>query len=590
MSISKLSEFTIRRHANSTSFQRGEAYYAAGTVLSVTQRGSRIHAEVAGSEAQPYHVSLNVNGDGLISGICTCAYNYEGWCKHIVAAMLACVRQPETVEQRPSLEQLLEVLDYLQTQQLIQELVAQQPQLIEVIDQHVSWMTTPTTTREPAKSHTPIDLAPYHQQVRQILRDAVRYWESGEDDDPISEELLSLVQAARDYSEQGQAHSAIAILETITSTCVENWDDVANYGADNEEIAQELDAAWCEAILCAELTPEEKANLQIQLASWQDEWNADFTMSLEALRQDWDEPSLVQILQGNITPRGIWEGEIPDYADKLALIRLKILERQERYQEYLYLANAEGQTQHYLAMLGRLGRVEEAMTAAQTQMTTMEQAFTLAKILALQGALTQALEIAQTGLNLPGKCQYEMGFWTSTLAEELGDKTATLSAIQAAFQAKPSLVDYLKIQDLAGENWVDIKPELLKILSTFNGWGTEPAKVDIYLHEGLIDQAIAAVDELSSNYYSELIQRVMKAAMPHNPNWVIANACRRAEWYMDRGKAEHYEEAVEWLKQARSAYFASGKQADWVSYRAQLIQVHGRKRKLMGLFQEQGME
>jgi uncharacterized Zn finger protein len=48
----------------------------------------------------------------------------------------------------------------------------------------------------------------------------------------------------------------------------------------------------------------------------------------------------------------------------------------------LYLAEAEGQSQHYLAMLGPLGTVEEAMQAAQTQITRMEQAFSLAKTLA----------------------------------------------------------------------------------------------------------------------------------------------------------------------------------------------------------------
>jgi hypothetical protein len=36
-----------------------------------------------------------------------------------------------------------------------------------------------------------------------------------------------------------------------------------------------------------------------------------------------------------------------------------VLERQGRSQEYLYLAEAEGQTERYVAMLVRLGRVQE---------------------------------------------------------------------------------------------------------------------------------------------------------------------------------------------------------------------------------------
>lgn len=590
MSIPQISEFTIRRHANAKSFQRGEAYYEAGAVNAVTQRGHLLQADVVGTQAKPYHVNLSFDSSGLTSVNCTCAYDFEGWCKHIVATMLVCARNSENIQQRPTLEQLLERLDHIQTQRLLQELVTEYPPLIEAIDRHVSWMTNPAVqeTTKPLRRST-IDPAPFHFQVRQILRDTVRYFEEGYEEDPIAEELLSVVQTAVDFSERGEGENAIAILEVITSTCVENWDDVAEYGAENDEIVGELNNAWCEAILSVELTPEEKVDIQINLEAWQDEWNADFGMIMEALRQGWDYPPLVQVLQGNITERGAWEEDVPDYADDLALIRLKILERQERYQEYLYLAAAEGQTQQYLTMLGRLGRVEEAIDAAQTQMNSMEEAFALAKTLSVQGALQQALDIAQSGLNLPGNCQYELGIWTSDLALEWGNSEAALLAIKAAFHVKPCFVDYQKMEELAGENWESLKTDLLIIVRTYGSWGTESAKVDIFLYEELIDDAIAIVSELSS-YYSELIHRVMDAAISHNPGWVITNARRRAEKIMDAGKAEYYYYAVEWLKKARNAYLESGKKADWLSYRENLIQTHTRKHKLMGMFKQRGME
>lgn len=591
MSIPQITEFTIRRHANAKSFQRGEAYYEAGAVNAVTQRGHLLQAEVAGTEARPYHVNLSFDDSGLTSANCTCAYNFDGWCKHIVATMLVCARESENIEQRPTLEQLLDRLDRSQTQRLLQELVKEYPPLIEAIDRHVGWMTNPMVEQTTIRlvRRLTIDPAPIRRQVRQIIRDAVRFFEEGCEEDPIAEDLLSVVQTAVDFSERGEGENAIAILEAITFTCVENWDDIADYGAENDEIVSELNQAWCEAILTAELTPEEKVDIQINLEAWQDEWNADFGLVMEALRQGWDYPPLLQVLQGNITERGAWEEDVPDYADDLALIRLKILEGQERYQEYLYLAKAEGQTQQYLTMLGRLGRVEEAIDAAQTQMNSMEEAFALAKTLSEQGALQQALDIAQSGLNLPGNCQYELGIWTSDLAVELGNSEAALLAIKAAFQVKPSFVDYERMAELAGENWESVKTDLLRIIRTCSGWGTESAKVDIFLHEGLIDDAIAIANELSS-YDSELIHRVMNAAIPHDPSWVIANARRRAEKIMDAGKAEYYYYAVEWLKKARTAYLESGKKADWLSYRQNLMQTHARKRKLMGMFQERDMD
>ena len=59
---------------------------------------------------------------------------------------------------------------------------------------------------------------------------------------------------------------------------------------------------------------------------------------------------------------------------------------------------------------------------------------------------------------------------------------------------------------LAGENWESVKTDLLRIVCTCRGWGTESAKVDIFLDEELIDDPIAIVSELSF-YYSELIHR-----------------------------------------------------------------------------------
>lgn len=404
MTIPQLNEAIIRTHANAKSRERGENYYRQGYVTTLTQRGNTINAEVEGSESQSYRVSLNFSDRDFTSATCTCPYDFDGYCKHIVAAMLACLRQPARIEQRPTLEQLLDRINEIQTQQLIQELVARQPELIDTIERYVNRIALrapQAKTSEPQRRPT-IDPNPFRSQVRRIIRDAVRYLEEGWEDDPITDEIFALIQEAQMFIEQGDANNALAILQAITEACSENWNDVEEYGADNYEIAQALNCTWSEAILCAELSSEEKIDLQSNLELWQDEWNVSFSMSIEALRQGWDYPPLQRVLQGHITSLGAWEGEAPDYADDLALIRLKILERQERYQEYLYLAEAEGQTKEYLIMLARLGKVTDAIAAANSQMTSMEQAFALAQTLYQSDSQQQALEIARKGLTLSG--------------------------------------------------------------------------------------------------------------------------------------------------------------------------------------------
>jgi uncharacterized Zn finger protein len=495
-----------------------------------------------------------------------------------------------STKQHPSLDKQLASLDRLQTQKLLQNLVAKHPELIEEIDRDISSMSNSALTRHSSLAlRSTIDTTPFRRQIRQTFKDAVRFWEEGCEDDPLGEELLNVIQDAVDFNARGDSRNAIAILEVITSACVEYWNDIAAYGAENEEIVQELNEAWCEVILSDELTQEEKVDLQAYLETWQDEWDADFSLALEALHQGWCYPPLLEVLQGNITEQGAWDKERPNYANDLALIRLKILERDERYQEYLFLAQAERQTPQYLTMLAQLGRIDEAIAAAQNQMTAMDEAFALAKALKEQDALPQALNIAQIGLKLPGSYHYDLGTWTSDLAEALGDHQAALSAKTIAFKARPSFQDYQKMKNLAGENWSSIKKDLLNILHIHGAWGIEEAKVDIFLHEGLIDDAIATVSDLSS-YYSSIIRKVMDAAIYRNPDWVITDARRRAETIMDASKAEQYCYAVEWLKKVRLAYLVSGRRSEWSNYRSQLMQTHARKYKLMGLFKQRDMD
>ncbi len=585
MSIPAISEAIIRHNSNASSYNRGEEYYRRRAIAQLKKRGNLIQAEVEGSEITPYKVRIGYDAGGITSAFCTCAYNDDGWCKHIVATLLECLHQSEKIEERPTLENLLNRLSLVQTQLLLQELVENRPELIEDIDKFVSLIALPTPTiKQPSTRRRKIDTAPFRSHVKQILRDGLQALEYGTEDDPFTDDLLAVIEKAQELSENGDGNNAMAILETITATYAEEWDELVDYGYDSFSIAEPLDSAWTEAILSAQMSKAEMVDLQVMLESWQDEISADFSMSLEALRQGWDYEPLQQIMLGDDTVQ-LWENERPSFADDLVLIRLQILERQNRYTEYLNLALVEEMTLQYLTQLAALGRVEEAMSAAKILMETAEEGFALAKILREDGYLVEALEICQSGINLSGNCLYEFAAWTSDLAQGLSDIATALNASIIAFKIKPSIRDYGKIQDYAGETWLTVKQDLLQTLRSQPDWGMQTAKVDIFLHEGLIDDAIKTV-ERDTYYASELVHRVMEAAVSHRPDWVIENARRRAEPIMEQGKADRYDTAVKWLKQVKTAYFQLGQTAEWSAYRAQLEAAHGRKRKLMELFKQ----
>ena len=588
MLFPKLTQATLQQHANEKSYTRGESYFRSGAVVSLTQRQQRLQAEVEGNELTPYRVTIDFDTGGVTHAGCTCPYSFGGWCKHIVATLLACINQPETIEQRPTLAQLLDSLTLVQIKGLVQDLVVEHPNLIDAIDLYVSQLAqaeVSPTPASPSQRKTSVDPVPFKRRAREILRSAVRDWEYGRDDDDIGVGIGALLANALAFAEQGDTANALVVLQGITEGCVENWHEIYDFcGLTPQDVDVDLDAAWTEAILSADLTGDEVIEWQEILEAWQARLGS-FAMALEALRQGWDYPPLVRVFQGDISALGAWGGEAPDWADEFSQIRLKILARKERYEEYLNLAEAEGQTQQYLTMLGQLGRIERAMKVAQTQMTTLAEAKALAETLRSQDQLSQALEIALQGLRFDDQnsyLAYDFATWTSDLAEGMGNISAALEARIIAFKSKPSYQDYQRIEALAAEDWREVRETLLQYLRTAQTWGLEQAQVEVFLHEGLLEDAISVASGLSS-YHGQLVRRVMDMVIATHSQWVIDNARPRAESIMDGGKAKDYQSAVEWLKRIKAAYQALGKEADWSGYYQTLLNQHSRKRKLMGL-------
>ncbi|WP_310485855.1 SWIM zinc finger family protein [Chamaesiphon sp. VAR_48_metabat_403] len=607
MKIANLDETTLRYRTTDKSFQRGESYYQQGAIVDLCQRGNCLYGEVEGNNVEPYRVTIQFDAGGVTETQCTCEYSLDGWCKHIVAVALTSIRIPGTIHKRLSLNELLDRLNLVQTQTLVQELVAKEPDLIDRIDRFVTKILPPiiqqiSTSETRPKRQTSVDPQPYRYQAKQMMRHCLEHWEDGGEENPIDEDLPEILAQAQAFIDRGDGNNALVILAAITEACVEDWDEIADYGGEGDEIVAQLDPVWAAAVLTAELLSTEAVDLQVNLEEWQDRLSGEFEICAEALRQGWDTPELLAVLQGE--SEDLWADGRPNYADKLARIRLEILNLQERYPEYLNLARAEDLVEEYLVLLAQLGRIDEVM-AASIRIKDAQQALAVAKVLREQDALDRSLLIATAGLELPDciattpaedrfftisqsplldRHRYELADWTSELAQGLGDLTTALGARITAFKLRPSMQAYQQTKTLAGDTWQTLQPNLLKHLQTMDNWSHAEAKVQIFLHEHAIDDAIATVNDGYGR--GNLMQLVMDAAISHRPEWVIAKAIRPAEDIMNRGKAESYEDAVNWLTRARAAYIRSGRQAEWEQYRSQLITTHGRKRKLMGLIED----
>jgi len=591
MTIPSLSEAAIRGQATAESFRRGENYYRQGAVRSLVQRGNVLQAEVEGSQYEPYRVRVTFDEGGITSADCSCPYDWGGWCKHIVATLLACLEEPDGIETCPALDELLADLDREELQSLLLHLATRDPYLADQIESQVALLRStdsqPTGTAVASPRRTPVDPQPVRRQVTAILhsldymRPSEAYWQVSS----VVDQVRQLLNQVQSFIEAGDGRNALLLLEAITDEYVEGWvylDDSDGYAGG---FFEELGRAWTEACLVADLSPSERELWANKLTRWQGEisdYGVDdvFDAAQAAVLQGWDYPPLQRVLRGEITELGAWEDEPPWFADDLAIARLKVLERQGRYQEYLYLAEAEGQMEQYVIMLARLGRVQEAVDEGMRALYEPGQFLSLAKVLREQGELAAALRVAEHGLTIEGS-KGPLAAWLCDLADGMGEPEQALKAATVAFQADPSMAAYQRVQELAGEHWMEIREELLHHLRQASFFHCQ-AQVDIFLHEGLLDDAIAAV-ERGGSY--NLVERVMDAVIEPRPDWVIKAARREAERIIDAGKAKYYHHAVNWLNKARAAYRAAGREAEWRTYLAEIHTRHGRKYKLMGMME-----
>ncbi|HET9223717.1 MAG TPA: SWIM zinc finger family protein [Roseiflexaceae bacterium] len=620
--IPGLSETAIRSNTSPESFGRGYSYFEDGAVADVALRGHTLQAQVEGSQYTPYRVNISFSQNGITSASCTCPYDWGGWCKHIVAVLLTCLHEGEDIETRPALGELLADLDRTQLQALLVGLAEHNPELADAIERQAALMRLANAAPQAHQAsgsarRSPIDQESIRRQVRIIMQSAARdededdydyYDDEGDPGEDIAAQVREIVEQATRFTAGGDARSALAILEAITDEFLngygEFYDDYeemyGEYEGAASDVFAELADAWAEAILSPDLSADERRTWAKRLTGWRDEAadvgeEESFAMAVTAAEQGWDYPPLQRVLAGEIGVQGAWEGESPDYADELALVRLRILERQGRQQEYLYLAEAEGQLDRYVVMLAKIGRTEEAVEEGLKYLATPQEALETAKVLSERGDPEAALRIAEHGLALTAPEEPFPGYhlnsehnkaplaeWATDLAAGMGESERAERAAEIAFRASPSLKAYGRAVELAGERSDAVKAVLLKHLRQASVYGGD-AKIDIFLHENRIDDAIAVVSH--RDYYGSGLARVMDAALATRPDWVIKKASAEAEEIIDAGKAQYYDAAVDWLRRVRDAYRSAGRTDEWRKYVQSLRTEHGRKHKLMGLME-----
>lgn len=510
---------------------------------------------------------------------------------------------------------LLAGLTDRQLQQVIRSLVAQRPELLDVVRQEAARLRTQPAAAGggPATTSIPVDTASITREIHKdfqsaVFRDHDRYdWDEGAFVE-ASQILQPHLEKVNLLLEAGNPAAAAAVLATV----IDQWvietgalEDWLLEGSEDSLFAaeQKLGVLLAETLLSQELAASERREWLKRIRKWKrDEINLE--VAVGALEQGWDYAPLVAVLSGQDAEWQEWEGEFPESAAQLVLARLRVLDRHGRITEYLNLARAAGQVGLYLNRLALMGATEQAVADAQRLLISPADALPLAKILDEQGQLAAAEAVAEHGMTLSpyaGVAQsitsswdrtiwieyaarplVELARWTVELAVRRRNPQLALRAALLAFAWTCEVEDYQLVQLHAGDQWPILREDLLESVRD----AKPERQLEIYLYERMATEAKAVVDSGLDWSLVKLLSQVLALTGADYPDWSIAHAKKRAESIMEAGKSGAYEDAVAWLRQARTIYLQHNRRQEWEEYLAALRSRYARKYKLIGLMRE----
>jgi uncharacterized Zn finger protein len=584
-----LTAATIRELARSTSYDRGQSYYERGAVNDVVRRGDTVQATVEGSQYQPYTVTIEFDDAGVAGTDCSCPYDHGGICKHRVAVLLTYIHDPDQISHQQPISAVITDADRDTLESLLVELVDSRPELAEWVEIRLGAAEDDTGV----SSQGSVNLESIRQQTTHALPDP---GQRGRGDayaeaERMAEELDALIEQAWMAIEADDGETALAILAAITDEITAGrWAELLPHDATAVyTVLGDLGESFTEAVLTATLTESERDTWEQRLIEWDDQLQRymgkpTFAAAATAAAQGWDDERLQQAMQGDLGGGEFWNDDSPRYTDDLIVARLNVLERQDRTEEYLNLAQAAGQPQAYAMMLVQEGRIEAAVDHGTERLSTPDALLALAKSLREHDQTQAALTVAEHGLTVDGLRKDTLAEWLRDRAASVGERELALEAAVTAFETSPSLRAYQAVEEIAGDDWKSVRTELLEFLRTQDpGRRTASRYAEVFIDEELYDEAIDLADSAGR---ASVVEPVVDAVLEERPQWAISACKTQAEPIIDNGQHDRYRTAVRWLERAGTAAQAADELDEWRDYVENLRDDHYRKYKLRPMLEE----
>ncbi|MGQ9533204.1 MAG: SWIM zinc finger family protein [Desulfotomaculales bacterium] len=568
--LPRLTEARVRALADPQSFERGRSYHRNGAVVNPVRRGMELRGECRGSRNRPYGVRVRFDGQDIAEASCTCPRG--GFCKHIVALLLAYVHEPESFRELTPLEELLAGLGREELVSLIGDMVDREPSLLALVELAASG------------ARGSVEAASFREQARLALRH--------DEPDLVAADLRAILGVAeRKIAKEdwlGAGAICNALLEVLSSEYAGLYDmdrdgEIAVVAHDCIEVWSECFARarpdartrleWLQTLLEAELADVELGGIDFAVGA--------LDLILEhATEGQW--AVLEDRVRGMLEQSDGWKRE--------ALVRILVAwrEKQGRHGEAGNLVQELGTPEQRMLWLAREGRADEAVALARLHGRDKPGLITeVANELVEAGAREQAVSLVT---ELAEGEDFHWGYveWLAEHYRNREDWEAALKWQRTVFLRHPEVKAYTVLEDI-GKNlgvWDRVRSEVLNAPEVQK---RPHVLLEIALHEKDLARALELLPRASGYGWRNYKEMVAVATATERPKDAIALYKQLVEEAIGRRKREAYREAAGYLARIRTLCRRTGAERDWESYLAGLRVKYTRFRALQEEFDRAGL-
>ncbi len=571
--IPSISTGDIRAVVGDAAFQRGERYFRDGAIYDPRRQGSALKARCEGSHDNAYRVEVTFDDKGIKSTDCSCPVG--SYCKHVAALLLTWLDRPGDFAALEDFDAALQRRTKDELIALVKQMLRQEPDLDALLQTPLPGAGAAPPDGRPA----PVDPAVYRRQAEAAFRsgrsrrsDRYDYDDGGWfDEGEIAEKLDALLSIGDGFARQGDYANAAAVYAAVSSTVLDRYEE---YNV-QDELAGTVVTCVAGLGRCLAAEPEDSPARADILPALFAVYQLDRRLGGMGLSD-----GIPDLLVEHTTPEervmvaewvrdavsratgpyDSWKRQA--YGDLL----LALEEDSMDDETFLRICRETGRTGDLVDRLLTLGRLDEAMAALEG--VEDYPLLRLVDTFVQHGHSAMAEAIVRERAD---KTQDTRVLdWLKNRYATRGDIAAALDTVVKAFRMQPSLERYQEARALATrrDRWEPLRPRLRMFL--------REAKHDhlllrIYLDEGEIDNALAALKELKSSGYSygygpHIALDVAAQAEQTHPYAAIDIYQKQAEALIAARGRPNYTTAAALLARVRALYERIDKGDVWQTY------------------------